>query len=69
MISEKTREWVNGADVEPDPTNSRVGNSDVFLQNSRCKCGKRFVTDGAMRVHSLNCSESIEFQQNDGTWR
>lgn len=71
MISENTRKWVNGENVEPDPTNKQA-TPNTFLQNSRCECGARFITDETMRIHALhgNCGKyTVQFQQNDGTWR
>lgn len=71
-ISEATRAWLKGGDCEPDPTNKPMPDHGVFLANSRCKCGSRFVTDLAARNHSLlrKCEDvQIVYQQNDGTWK
>jgi len=70
MITENTKAWLNGKDVEPDPTNVQKS-PNTFLQNSRCGCGARFITDEMLRIHALrgNCGHYVvHYQQNDGSW-
>lgn len=67
-ITEKTRQWADGADVEPDPTCCAIGSS--YLQNIRCKkCGARFVTDFRSMMHGRECDGEMQYQQKDGTWK
>lgn len=68
-ITEKTRQWVAGADVEPDPTCYAIGSA--YMQNIRCGCGKRFVTDSGGMLHALRCpkADCMEYQGDDGVWR
>lgn len=68
VITEKTRQWASGVDIDPDPTCYAIGSS--YAQNIRCGCGERFVTDGKAMFHAMRCpkADRMEYQGKDGVW-
>lgn len=65
-ITEKTRQWAAGENVDPDPTCYQIGSA--FVQNIKCSCGARFVTDGAAMIHAMHCNGTMKYQTKDGSW-